>query len=92
MYTFTSNYYILSENNMGCDLMKKILFLIMIIFISIFSLGGDVPEICQIKYLNNIDNIQDVNCLENIPSASNYSRTKEIKGIYDKMTDKILNS
>ena len=69
--------------------MKKILFLIMIIFISTFSLGGDVPEICQTKYLNNIDNIQDVNCLENIPSASNYSRTKEIKGIYDKMTDKI---
>jgi pyruvate,water dikinase len=51
--------------------------------------GNTKTETCSVKYLDSIESQKDSTCLENVPNSSNYSKTKEIKGIYDKSNNKI---
>ena len=70
-------------------LISKTCFFLILLLMSCSIFGNTKTETCSVKYLNSIESQEDSTCLENVPNSSNYSKTKEIKGIYDKSNNKI---
>ena len=70
-------------------MISKIYFFLILLFMSCSIFGNIETEMCSVKYLDSIENQKDSTCLANVPTSSTYSKTKEIKGIYDKTNNKI---
>ena len=70
-------------------MISKTCFFLILLLMSCSIFGNTKTETCSVKYLDSIENQKDSTCLENVPNSSNYSKTKEIKGIYDKTNNKI---
>ena len=70
-------------------MISKTCFFLILLFMNCSIFGNIKIQTCSIKYLNSIENIKDFTCLANVPNSSNYSKTKEIKGIYDKTSNEI---
>ena len=70
-------------------IISKTCFFLILLLMSCSIFGNTKTETCSVKYLNSIESQEDSTCLENVPNSSNYSKTKEIKGIYDKSNNKI---
>ena len=70
-------------------IISKTCFFLILLLMSCSIFGNTKTETCSVKYLDSIENQKDSTCLENVPNSSNYSKTKEIKGIYDKSNNKI---
>ena len=70
-------------------IISKTCFFLILLLMSCSIFGNTKTETCSVKYLDSIESQKDSTCLENVPNSSNYSKTKEIKGIYDKSNNKI---
>ena len=70
-------------------IISKTFFFLILLLMSCSIFGNTKTETCSVKYLDSIESQKDSTCLENVPNSSNYSKTKEIKGIYDKSNNKI---
>ena len=70
-------------------IISKTCFFLILLLMSCSIFGNTKTETCSVKYLDSIESQEDSTCLENVPNSSNYSKTKEIKGIYDKSNNKI---
>ena len=70
-------------------IISKTCFFLILLLMSCSIFGNTKTETCSVKYLDSIESQKDSTCLENVPNSSNYSKTKEIKGIYDKINNKI---
>ena len=70
-------------------MISKICFFLILLFMSCSIFGNIETEMCSVKYLDSIESQEDSTCLANVPNSSTYSKTKEIKGIYDKTNNKI---